>query len=148
MGWEFAALLVAALVANMSLGLWQNRAYLRDVNAMARDHAGPERRLISGRAKGRLRGVVVVLVVDTAAKQVVAAKTMTGATSFSRLKPAPHLVGSLDGVLERADSKQLADAITNAFLMLPTSGGTAAAAAPRTPSGRIKIQAPHRTESK
>ena len=49
MGWEFAALLIGALVVSLMLGLWQQARYARSVNAMVRQHHGAGRLLVTGR---------------------------------------------------------------------------------------------------
>ena len=138
MTWQFAAILIGALVASIVLSLWQHSAYLKAVNGMARANAGKQLKLVSGRATGRLRGSVAVLLVDPAAGQVVDAMAMTGSTIFARLKPAPTLVGELAGVSERAgENKRLRSAVENALGMLPGASG---APAPETNGGgRIRI---------
>lgn len=116
MDWTFAAILFGALVLTGLTSLWQTRRYVRDINQMAHEFNGAGRQLVSGRARGRMRGAVVALVVDPAGNQVLAAKAMTGASILARLAPAPQLVGDLDGVAERASNatvrKALEDALT------------------------------------
>jgi DNA-binding transcriptional regulator of glucitol operon len=139
MGWEFALLLLGAMVASTALSLWQHRAYIKVVNEMARENAGRQLRLVSGRAKGRLKGAVVVLLVDPATEQIVQARTMVGATIFSRLRPAPELAGPIATVAERVgEHKHLQRAVESALGMLP--GAKPATSALQAPSrGRIRI---------
>ncbi|CAL8970571.1 hypothetical protein PROP_03441 [Propionicimonas sp. T2.31MG-18] len=139
MGWQFAAILIGALLASIALSLWQHSRYMKVVNEMARANAGRRLRLVSGRAKGRLRGAVVVLLVDPAAGEVVEARAMVGSTIFARLRPASELAGPVSDVVARAgDDKQLRAAVESALGMLPERSGEARA--PQTsPAGRIRI---------
>ena len=148
MGWEFAALLVGALVLSILLSLWQNRVYLREVNKLARAHAGKDLRLVTGQGKGRLSGAIVILVVDLAKRTVVDARVLAGATIFNRPRPAPFLQGGLDDVVDRATSKHLRVAIEGALKLLPAGTVALGAASPEVTSGRVKIRAPHRNEEK
>ncbi|MBI5027359.1 MAG: transcriptional regulator [Actinobacteria bacterium] len=102
MGWQFAAILIGARLASIALSLWQHSRYRKVVNEMARANAGRRLRLVSGRAKGRLRGAVAVLLVDPAAGEVVEARAMVGSTIFARLRPAPELAGPVSDVVARA----------------------------------------------
>nr|WP_300144697.1 transcriptional regulator GutM [Propionicimonas sp.] len=139
MGWQFALLLLGAMVASIVLSLWQHRGYLKVVNEMARENAGRQLRLVSGRDKGRLSGALVVLLVDPATDQIVEAKAMTGATIFSRLRPAPQLTGPIATVAERTgENKHLQRAVDSALGMLP--GAKPTTKTPQAPSaGRIRI---------
>lgn len=119
MTWQFAAILVGALVLGIVLSLWQNRAYLNEINKMAKAHAGKDLKLVSGRSKGRLRGAVVVLLVDPNTRNIVAASSMVGSTIFSRLHSAPELCGDLATVADRATDKHMKKAAESAFEMLP-----------------------------
>ncbi len=139
MTWQFAALLIGALVASMMLSLWQHRRYTTQVNELARRHAGEDLKLVSGRGKGRLRGAVVVLLVNPRAGKVVEARKMVGSTVFSRLGPAPELVGSLARVASRATDKHVRLAVEAALQMLPAGSrpvGVAPAARTRVPIPR------------
>lgn len=119
MTWQFAAILLGALVLGVVLSQWQQRAYLGEVNKMAKAHAGQDLKLVSGRGKGRLRGAVVVFLIDPHTRTIVAASTMVGATIFSRLHPAPDLCGPLDTVTDRTTDKHTKQAAHNALDMLP-----------------------------
>lgn len=149
-GWQFAAILLVALVASTVLSLWQHRRYLKVVNEMARANAGRNLRLVSGRAKGRLRGAIVVLLVDPTAGRIEQAQAMVGASIFARLRPAPELVGPVEGAADRAgDTKQLRAAVESALGMLPARSGDASGpAAPKAqPGGRIRIPRAQETPS-
>ncbi|MFT4110867.1 transcriptional regulator GutM [Propionicimonas sp.] len=139
MDWRFPALLLGAMVLSIVLSLWQHRRYLAVLNEMAKANAGRSLKLVSGRGKGRLRGAIVILLVDPAARQVVDARVMTGATIFSRLRPAPELQGTLDDVVERTSDKHLRRAIEAALGMLPGATAAPGALADRTATGRIRI---------
>lgn len=142
MNWQFPALLVAAMVASIVLSMWQQRRYLRVVNAMAREYKGPDRRLVSGRGKGRLRGAVVVLVIDTVQRTVLAARVMSGSTVLAKLRPAPGLEGSLDTLRDRASDTFVVKAIDDALRQLPT-GDQPAAPLDSTPKpARIRVGRP------
>ena len=138
MTWQFAALLIGALVASMMLSLWQHRRYTTEVNRLARQHAGEDLKLVSGRGKGRLRGAVVVLLVNPRAGKVVEARKMVGSTVFSRLGPAPELVGSLSRVASRATDKHVRLAVEEALTMLPASSRPVGVPA----AGRTRVQLP------
>lgn len=139
MTWQFAALLIGALVVSMLLSLWQHRRYTTEVNQLARQYAGQDLKLVSGRGKGRLKGAVVVLLVNPRAGKVVEARKMVGSTVFSRLGPAPELVGSLAGVAGRATDKYVRIAVEAALGMLPAAARPVAAA---SHPGRPKVQIP------
>ncbi|MFV0458441.1 MAG: transcriptional regulator GutM [Actinomycetales bacterium] len=117
--WEFAILLVAALIGSSALSYRQSVRYRRRVNELAHQHKGEGRYLVSGRAKGRLRGAVVVLVIDTGRQGVVAAETMTGASTFARLTPDQRLCGPLGSLLDRAPNATMRTAIETALAQLP-----------------------------
>lgn len=152
MMWQFAALLLGALVLSMALSLWQHRAYLAEVNAIARAHAGQDLRLVSGRSQGRLKGVVVVFLIDPTTRNIVEARAMTGATIFSRLRSAPELCGPMDTMADRATTKQLKKAANSALEMLPAgpratphSTSSTTGRATDAATGRITVRTPRHT---
>lgn len=118
MGWEFAAVLIGALVVSLMLGLWQQGRYARAVNAMVRQHHGAGRLLVTGRGLGKLRGTIVMLVVDDSADQVIAAQALRGSTIFARAKDAPQLLGPVATLPGRAGDKQTRKAIEMALSQL------------------------------
>lgn len=144
--WQFAALLLGALVLSIVLSLWQHRRYIADVNAMARAYAGQDLRLVSGRGKGRLQGAVVVLLLDPKTMEIAAASAMVGATIFSRLKPAPELCGPMATVADRATNKHVKKAAESALEMLPA--GLRPASRPDTPQStgtRTRLPRPEKS---
>lgn len=140
MDWRFPALLIGAMVLSIVLSLWQHRRYITVLNAMAKANAGKSLKLVSGRSKGRLRGAVVVLLVDPRRHEVVDARAMVGSTIFSRLQPAPELLGPLASIGERANDKHIHRAVDAALEMLPgTTGSASTPAAVKAPPSRIRI---------
>lgn len=123
MEWLLPILLLTALLLSVGLSVWQTKKYTADVNAIALSHNAPGRHLVSGRGKGRLRGAVVVLVVDSASQDVVAASVMAGATVVARLRPAPHLVGPVATIAERTTDVQVRRAIEDALTRLKSLRG-------------------------
>lgn len=118
MGWEFAALLIGALLLGIVMSGWQSRLYGAGLTALAKAHAGKQLRLVSGRSKGRLRGAVVALIVDPTGDAVVDARVMAGSTVFSRFKPAPELVGPIAEVDQRARDSRVREAVAQALSMV------------------------------
>ena len=118
MGWEFPAILGGALVVSLLLGLWQQARYARSVNEMVQKHHGSGRILVTGRGLGRLRGTIVMLVIDDAADQAVAASRLRGSTIFAVAKDAPELIGPVADLPERAGDKQTRKAIDMALTQL------------------------------
>jgi DNA-binding transcriptional regulator of glucitol operon len=141
--WQFAAILIGALVLGIVLSLWQSRAYMAVVNRMAKAHAGKDLRLVSGRSKGRLRGGVAVLLVNPNTRMIEDAAAMTGSTIFARLHPAPELRGPLDTVAERTQDTHLRKAAESALGMLPAGlRPTARPADPHAGPSRTRIPRP------
>jgi glucitol operon activator protein len=114
MNTEFALLFGAALVLGAGGTLLQHRAYARAVNKLAAAYRGRTAKLVSGRHKGKLRGAVVLLVVDEATREVLAAERMTGMSVLARFRPAPELLGPVGDADQRATKPQLALAVQDA----------------------------------
>ena len=97
MDWRFPAVLVLALVLSMVMSGVQMRAYMAQVNEIAKANAGKNLNLVSGRGKGASRGAIAVLLV------------------------APELEGPLKTVYDRAEArhKHLGTAVRQAISMLP-----------------------------
>jgi len=121
MGWQFAAILGGALVVSLLLGLWQQGRYATSVNAMVKNHHGTGRILVTGRGLGRLRGTIVMLIIDDAADQVVAASKLRGTTIFATAKDAPDLIGPVADLADRATDKQTRKAVDMALTQLSTT---------------------------
>lgn len=99
----FALILLGALVLSGGLSYLQQRAYSKATQRMAeayKDSFGST--LVSGRGKGWGRGAVVIMVIDTLTRRVIAAEAMIGVTVLARFRPRPQLLGPLSGVVERA----------------------------------------------
>lgn len=121
MDWRFPAVLVPALVLSMVMSGVQMRAYMAQVNEIAKANAGKNLNLVSGRGKGAFRGAIAVLLVDPTTLEVVEARALVGFSVFGRLKPAPELEGPLKTVYDRAEArhKHLGTAVRQAISMLP-----------------------------
>lgn len=121
MDWRFPAVLVLALVLSMVMSGVQMRAYMAQVNEIAKANAGKNLNLVSGRGKGAFRGAIAVLLVDPTMLEVVEARALVGFSVFGRLKPAPELEGPLKTVYDRAEArhKHLGTAVRQAISMLP-----------------------------
>lgn len=112
----FALILIAALVLSVMLSLLQHRTYARAAQRMTRAFAGEQDfYLVSGRGKGRLRGAVVLLVIDSASRRVVAAEAMAGVSVLARFRGHPEIIGPLGGVTERTTDKKLRQAVQQAL---------------------------------
>ncbi|MCW3158947.1 transcriptional regulator GutM [Micropruina sonneratiae] len=138
MGWEFAAILGGALVVSLMLGLWQQGRYARSVNAMVRTHHGQGRLLVTGRGLGKLKGTIVMLVIEDAADEVVAASKLRGSTIFATAKDAPELTGPVATLKQRAGDKQTGKAIDMALSQLKAT---------RARVGEKRINAPRKVAS-
>ncbi len=136
MGWEFPALLVGALVLSLFLGLWQHQRYASAVNRLAREQNAPGRVLVTGRGQGRLRGTIVMLVVDRASREVVAAQALRGSTVFAQAKPAPELLGPVDTLLDRVEDKPTRKAITQALDQLDAHRARTKISVPTPPASQ------------
>ncbi len=107
----FAVLLLAALILSGLLSWLQHRAYSNATRRISEQFKGSKDAvLVSGRGKGRLRGAVVLFVIDTRTKQILAAEAMVGASVLARFHERPELLGALSSVVERAGDKHLAGA--------------------------------------
>jgi DNA-binding transcriptional regulator of glucitol operon len=114
MNTEFALLFGVALVLGAGGTLLQHRAYGRAVARLAETYRGQAAKLVSGRHKGKLRGAVVLLVVDEATRQVLAAEKMTGMSVLARFRPAPELLGPINAADQRAANPQTTLAVQDA----------------------------------
>ncbi len=143
MGWEFAAILGGALVVSLLLGLWQQGRYARSVTAMVKKHHGAGRILVTGRGLGRLKGTIVMLVIDDAADAVVAASMIRGSTIFATAKDAPQLLGPVATLAERATEKQTRKAVDMALEQLTATRNRVASKVitPPAPAGTLRRKA-------
>lgn len=110
----FLVLLVAVVAVVLMSGL-QQWGYLRAVERMRAEHAGEQGCfLVSGRAKGVLRGAVVLLVVDASREEIIDALVMAGASVFARFKRRDALRGPLVSVEFRERDRAVLRAIGEA----------------------------------
>jgi glucitol operon activator protein len=114
MPWQL--LVGAAVIVALSTGLgWvQQRAYQREVNRLLAEERDQDQVLVSGRAKGRLRGAVVLLVIERASKNIRRAAVMQGASVFARFHESPELLGPVCGASTRAPTKAVRRATADA----------------------------------
>jgi DNA-binding transcriptional regulator of glucitol operon len=112
----FAFLLLGALVLSGVFSWLQHRAYLRSTNLLADEYRGmSDAVLVSGRGKGRIRGAVVLLVIDVRVKKIIAAKAMVGSSILARFHDRPELLGSVSSAADRAGDKHTAQAVVGAI---------------------------------
>ncbi|TAM69316.1 MAG: transcriptional regulator [Microbacteriaceae bacterium] len=112
----FAAILLGALILSGILSWLQHRAYSKATERLRRQFRGSgDAALVSGRGKGRLRGAVVLLVIDSRSRRVIAAEAMIGASVLARFHERPELLGGLGSIADRAREKRLADATLQAM---------------------------------
>ncbi|MFC4000789.1 transcriptional regulator GutM [Prauserella oleivorans] len=117
MTWQAVLVLLAAFVVAGVLSYRQHLGYQRAVNELAAEENRSGMLLVSGRSKGRLRGAVVLLVIDRRRGTVTRARAMEGASVFARFSERPELAGPVEGAEERAGSKALAKAVHEALGM-------------------------------
>lgn len=112
----FAALLFAALILSALLSWLQHRAYVKVTRRLSEQFKGHrDAVLVSGRGKGRVRGAVVLFVIDRSSKRIIAAEAMIGASVLARFHERPELLGGLSSVVSRAGERRLADAAQHAI---------------------------------
>ncbi|PXY24370.1 transcriptional regulator GutM [Prauserella flavalba] len=117
MTWQAVLVLVCGFVAAGLLSYRQHLGYQRAVNELATDENRSGMLLVSGRAKGRLRGAIVLLVIDRRRGEVTRAQVMEGVSVFATFTERPDLAGPVEGAEERAGSKALAKAVAEALKM-------------------------------
>ncbi|QUH04133.1 transcriptional regulator [Saccharopolyspora erythraea] len=111
------ALIGVAVMIVVSTGLaWvQQRAYQQKVNTLVTQERQDGRILVSGRAKGKVRGAIVLLVIDRRSSLVHRAVGMAGASVFARFHELPQLIGPLAGAGGRAPSRAVRRATEDAI---------------------------------
>jgi glucitol operon activator protein len=114
MTWQAAAILVAGFVVAGLLSYRQHLGYQRVVNRVATEENASGKLVVTGRAKGKLRGAVVLLVLDRADRRVTRALVMEGATVFAGFRERPDLLGPLADIESRANTTPLTRAVTDA----------------------------------
>jgi glucitol operon activator protein len=111
------ALLVAGFAVAGLFSYRQHLAYQRVVNRVATEENRSGVFLVTGRAKGRLRGAVVLLVIDRRRATITRALAMEGFSVFARFRERPELAGPVTGAEERAGSKAVRKAVHEALGM-------------------------------
>ena len=115
----FFLVAVAAVLLTGVSAFAQHKYYARTVRRLAAAHDEPGCVLVSGRAKGRMRGAVVVLVLRASDEQVKAARAMEGATVFARFRDRPDWGGLSARDPLPGCSPRLAAAVADARTRLP-----------------------------
>src|SRR3954469_519908 len=90
---QFVLVLLLALSLTTASALAQHKYYARTVRRLASAHDEPGCVLVSGRAKGRWRGAIAVLVMDRRDLRIRGAAVMEGASVLARFKDRPDWVG-------------------------------------------------------
>ncbi|MGB3414508.1 MAG: transcriptional regulator GutM [Microbacteriaceae bacterium] len=119
MEWSFAVFFVIALILGGILSYIQHRAYAATVRELAAEHHVAGLGLVSGRGKGFLKGIAIILVVDRQSQQVLDARKMVGASIFARFKEAPELRGTIASLRkEYAEDKKMSKALNECVSQL------------------------------
>lgn len=118
-GWQFPALLFAAMVVSGALTLLQQRQYSRELSRIAAASHGKDDALLSGRGRSFRGGAVLILVVDRATGRITTARGMVGVSVFARFRDLPDLLGPTATAPDRARGKQLTAAVTMALAQMP-----------------------------
>jgi glucitol operon activator protein len=118
MTWQVASFLMTGFVVAGFLSYRQHTRYANVVNTVATEENRRGALLVTGRAKGRLRGAVVLLVVDRRQDLVTRALAMEGASVFARFRERPELLGPVATVEDRASSKATVKAVKEALKMV------------------------------
>lgn len=109
-----ALLLLGGFVLSLLASMAQHRYYMRTVNRLAAQEHRAGVTLVSGRATGRFRGAVVLLVVRRSDKVVERALVMQGASVLARFRERRQLTGELATAPSRAPSAVTARAVEDA----------------------------------
>ncbi|MQA10621.1 MAG: transcriptional regulator [Pseudonocardiaceae bacterium] len=115
MNWQAVALLFGGFIVAGLFSWLQHLAYQRTVNRVASEENRSGVVLVTGRGKGKLRGAVVLLVIDRRSRAVTRALAMRGASVFARFREQPELLGPVDGLRERAGSRMAGKAVDDAL---------------------------------
>jgi DNA-binding transcriptional regulator of glucitol operon len=118
MTWQVASFLMTGFVVAGFLSYRQHTRYAQVVNTVAAEENRRGALLVTGRAKGWLRGAVVLLVVDRRQDLVTRALAMEGASVFARFRERPELLGPIGTVEGRASSKATVKAVKEALKMV------------------------------
>jgi glucitol operon activator protein len=138
---QFVLVLLIALSLTTGSALMQHKYYARTVRRLASAHNEPGCAIVSGRAKGRWRGAIAVLVLGRQDQRIRGAAVMQGASVFARFKNRPDWVGmSARGPLPHC-SPRLAAAVADACSRVPgnpvVTGANGTVVAPRRDDGAM-----------
>lgn len=138
---QFVLVLLIALSLTTGSALMQHKYYDRTVRRLASAHNEPGCAIVSGRAKGRRRGAIAVLVLGREDQRIRGAAVMQGASVFARFKNRPDWVGmSARGPLPHC-SPRLAAAVADACSRVPgnpvVTGANGTVVAPRRDDGAM-----------
>ena len=122
--WQFALFLGVALMLCGVMSVHQSRTFQRAVRRAAAEYSTGDHVLVTGRGRGRLRGAIVLLVVERATKRVVSAKVMSGSTVLARLRGVDQLLGPLADIATRTRDKQVRRALAQATEQFDNVAGT------------------------
>src|SRR3954454_13775862 len=89
---QFVLVLLIALSLTTGSALLQHKYYARTVRRLASAHKEPGCAIVSGRAKGRRRVTIDVLVLGREDQRIRGAAVMQGALVFARFKTRPAWV--------------------------------------------------------
>lgn len=115
MEWKFALYLFAAMILAVPFTWSQTRRYTRALREMADIHNDRSNILVSGRGRGKIRGAVVMLVINAQSRTIVEARVMAGASVFAPIRRNLALEGPADDAVDRAGDKMLRKAVAQAL---------------------------------
>jgi glucitol operon activator protein len=115
----FTLLLLAALLLTTLGGLLQHRHYAKTVQRLAREYNRPGLVLVSGTARGRLRGAAVILVLRRDREVVERAYVMEGSSSLARFRDKKEWIGLSTREPLPSCSTKVAEAVKAARKQIP-----------------------------
>jgi glucitol operon activator protein len=115
----FTQLLLAALLLTTLGGLLHHRHYAKTVQRLAREYNRPGVVLVSGTARGRLRGAAVILVLRRDREVIERAYVMEGSSSLARFRDKKGWIGLSARQPLPSCSARLAEAVAAARTRIP-----------------------------
>jgi glucitol operon activator protein len=115
----FTLLLLAALLLTTLGGLLQHRHYAKTVQRLAREYNRPGLVLVSGTARGRLRGAAVILVLRRDDEVIERAYILEGSSSLARFRDKKEWIGLSAREPLPACSTRLGEAVAVARKRIP-----------------------------
>src|SRR3954466_1731249 len=138
---QLVLVLLIALSLTTGRALMQHKYSARTVRRLASAHDEPGCAIVSGRAKGRWRGAIAVLVLGREDQRIRGAAVMQGASVFARFKNRPDWVGmSARGPLPHCSPRlaaAIADACSRVLGNPVVTGANGTVVAPRRDDGAI-----------